>query len=53
MPPRVLCNRCNAEKQSNGPCPKCGSPEERRQYSEIEDLEGEIERQRALVDSFS
>ena len=37
------------------PCPICDqkpancdcTPEERRQYSEIEDLEGEIERQRA------
>lgn len=21
------CNRCNAKKDTNGPCQKCGSPE--------------------------
>lgn len=23
----LLCNRCNAAKESNGPCTQCGSPE--------------------------
>lgn len=25
--PAAFCNRCNAAKQGNGPCPKCGCPE--------------------------
>lgn len=28
-PPPRFCNRCNAEKSSNGPCPRCGCPEYR------------------------
>lgn len=27
MPPKIRCNRCNAEKDSNGPCQHCGCPE--------------------------
>jgi predicted nucleic acid-binding Zn-ribbon protein len=23
----AYCNRCNEQKTSNGPCPKCGCPE--------------------------
>jgi hypothetical protein len=27
MPPRMLCNRCNAEKPDTKPCASCGCPE--------------------------
>jgi len=27
MPAIAMCNRCNAVKEGNGPCPKCGCPE--------------------------
>jgi hypothetical protein len=27
MPPRIICNRCNAEKVDTKPCSVCGCPE--------------------------